>query len=231
MSDAPPPAKSPISFRPSDEERETLDRLRRARRISASDVLRQGLELTLLQEKKDEEARRMPFYAMAIDDPRVAEVAEEAASAACSVLDTFMRELGSQHPEKDGIDSNFQGLLGDHLRAMLCGKEFHRKSYATSLKPLFADTFMFGERRYAKDKQGFTLVQRPAKFGEQSLYFHDNGTWVELQKLDVGGLYTSEEAALRGVLGHFERRGMSLREHPMQLALIDFSEDELKHIA
>lgn len=222
---SPLPSKSPISFRPSDLERSTLERLAKTEGVSASEVLRRGLELTRAQQERAQAAQRMPFYAIECHDAEVHSAVERAADAACEILDELMRSLGSQFPERDGIDSNFRGLLGTHLLAMLCGEEHAHKGYSTPVKPLFANHLSFGTVPAAAALQGYTMMRTAEKVGG-ALYFSE-GAWVRLPHIDVGGLYTSRGAAVSDVLEHLRKTGESIRENPMQLVLIDFSGDEL----
>lgn len=62
--------------------------------------------------------RTQPLHPLHINSEEVAECIEAAASAACRELDQLFAGLP---PETQGINSNFQGLLVEHLRAMLTG--------------------------------------------------------------------------------------------------------------
>lgn len=75
----------------------------------------------------------LPLHALHARDEVVQEAVEAAASAACKELD---RLLGTKTPEKDGISSNFQGLLAQHLERMLCGSAGVAAQRAPALKRL-----------------------------------------------------------------------------------------------
>jgi hypothetical protein len=229
MTDTPLSAKNPISFRPSDMERKTLEHLAKTEGLSASEVLRRGLELTREQVVRARKVKGMPYYAMENDDPVVLDAIERAADVACHVLDGLMQGLGNMAPERDGIDSNFRGLLGAHLRAMLSGDEHARKSYNTPIKALFANYQTFGTVPGAGPLQGYTLMRTPEQVSVEPLYFSE-GTWVELPRINVGGLFTSRDFAVTQVLKHMRANEESVRQNPMLLVLIDFSTDIVKRI-
>jgi hypothetical protein len=219
-------AKSPVSFRPSENERATLNQIAKVEGISPSDVLRRGLLLAQAESDWDRATRSMPRYPLEVDGDMVAPVVSEAADAACAVLDGLMRSLGCKYPERDGISSNFRGLLEEHLKAMLCGAEYAKKSYSTVLKPLFANYFSFGKCPSAKAQQGYTLQRTPELVSQEPVYFNE-GRWVSLQQIDIGGLYTSREAAITDVLASLEARGESAQLHPLKLVVVDFSQSQL----
>lgn len=65
---------------------------------------------------------------------------EDAVRAACALLDSWLQV---KHPERDGISSNFQGQLREHVAAMLCGKPGSTQS--VQLKRLvYSDDFVGG---------------------------------------------------------------------------------------
>lgn len=224
------PTPGPISFRPNAQDRAVIEQVEQSEGLSTSEILRRGLELVRQQEIRNATARRMPYYALEVDDPKITEAIEGAADAACAVLDELMRGLGSKFPERDGIDSNFRGLLGEHVKAMLSGHEHAKKSYSTAIKPLFAHYFSFGTTPAAAAQQGYTLTRMTERVGGDTLYFSE-GQWVSLQDIDIGGLYTSREAAITEVLARMHRVGESVRENPMQLVVIDFSSGILQQVA
>lgn len=215
-------SKSPISFRPTEEERKTLEILSGQNGTSVSGVLRKAVQsLTPLVQLQ---SPGMPLYAKQVTDAEVDAAVEEATDAACDVLDTLMESLGSQSQESTGISSNFKGLLAEHLRAMLVGSEHARKSYSTPLKPLFANYKSFGTARSTGNSQGFTMVRDAAQVGAEPLYFSE-GKWVELRSIDIGGLFTSQDYAIAGVLKAMEAKGETPSEHPMRIVVVDYSTD------
>lgn len=214
-------AEQPISFRPDTAQRKLIDTLATTEGMSATDVVKRGLDLM----RAVHALARQPLYARSVDDADVDVAVEEAVSAACERLDELFREHGA--PEVRGISSNFQGLLGDHIRAMLCGFEHANKTHSTPLNPLLARWDSFGRHVYTKaDKQGITLMRPAQRVSEQDLFFGDRGM-VPLSILEPGELYTSSEAAVKGYLAYLQRREESPQEHPTRLVVIDFTNDAL----
>jgi hypothetical protein len=72
-----------------------------------------------------------------LDRPEIDQAVEDAAQAACEILD-------KQFPGWDngGITSNFQGLLADHIRAMLKGNPFHDRRHGVPLPTLVEGDIM-----------------------------------------------------------------------------------------
>lgn len=214
-------AEVPISFRPDAEQRKLIASLAKTDNMSPTDVVKRGLELM----RAVHALERPPIYARSVDDADVDVAVEEAVSAACERLGDLFREHGA--PEVRGISSNFQGLLADHIRAMLCGFEHANKRYATPLIPLLARWDSFGRHVYSKaDKQGVTLMRPAQKVGDEDLFFGERGM-VPLSILEPGELYTSSEAAVKGYLAYLDRRGESPQEHPARLVVLDFTNEAL----
>ncbi len=87
---------------------------------------------------------QQPLHTRHARDEDVQAAVEAAASAACKVLDQL---LGTKTPEKNGISSNFQGLLAQHLERMLCGSPGLVPSRAPALKRLvYSDAEVGGPR-------------------------------------------------------------------------------------
>lgn len=212
-------SKSPISFRPSPEERALLS-AQESR--SASDVLRQGL--ALVRAGQQSFAPKMPLFAKDVDEHEVRQKIEEAVDAACAVLDDMMRAVGTRAPDVNGISSNFQGLLTAHIRAMLTGKEHAGKEYATPLPTLMGTWQTYGLAPMAKTCQGFVLRRHAQRNMREDLFFNGNRGWVPFSKLDIGELYTSAEMAISATLEKMFADAESPAEFPMSLELIDFNE-------
>jgi hypothetical protein len=62
-------------------------------------------------------------------------------------------------PETHGINSNFRGLLADHLRAMLCGKPFKNVAHRVALNPLLYDNDCLGRAYSLSDDATGYLVR------------------------------------------------------------------------
>ena len=211
----------PISFRPNPAHRELLADLKREEGMSPSEVVKRGLELM----RAVHVPARQPLYARRVDDSDVDAAVEEAVSAACDVLDGLFGQEGS--PETRGISSNFQGLLADHIRAMLCGFEHANKTHTTPLNPLLARWDSFGRHVHTKTPQQGVTLMRPAQRVSESDLFYSEGQFVEVQKINVGGLFTSSEAAVKDYLAYLRRRGESPQEHPTRLVVVDFAANDL----
>lgn len=67
---------------------------------------------------------QLPLHPLALRSERVDSALERAAAAAVAVLDELFE---GAPPETAGINSNFQGLLKDHLAAMLTGEPAARR--------------------------------------------------------------------------------------------------------
>lgn len=215
----------PVSFRPDAKERQLLEAERKAG-VSHSEVLKHGLNLYAKAFPSSDKST-LPFHPYLVDDPRVIEVVESAVSAACEVLDEFTRTLGVKYPEVNGIGTNFQGLLIAHLKAMVTGAEHAKISHAIPLLPLFATKKSFGTVPFSKKLQGYTFMRIPETVSEPELFFNGTASWVPLQSLDPGELFTSDEFAVKSVLKLFRTEQKSPRDCPMRLVLIDFSGPEL----
>ena len=59
------------------------------------------------------------YHPYHVSNPALQQALEDASRAACKVLDAFFEV---KNPEKNGISSNFQGQLKEHLEAMVCGE-------------------------------------------------------------------------------------------------------------
>lgn len=209
----------PVCFRPEGAHRELIAALKATEGLSSSDVVRWGLDLLSAVQARS----CAPLYALSVDDPKVENAVEEAVSAACDVLDALFEGQGS--PETRGISSNFQGLLGDHIRAMLTGKEHAGKSHSTHLIPLLASWDSFGRHVYSKEgKQGITIMRPAQRIAEADTFLGDRGM-VPLEKLEPGELFTSSEAAVKGYLEYLRRREESPQDHPARLVVVDFSDE------
>ena len=203
-----------------------LDSVARADGVSTSQVIKTGLELVARARQVSDQAR-LPLYPRLVDEEEIDDAVERATSAACEVLDELMATMSKRLPELNGISSNFQGLLADHIRAMLTGAENASKGHRTHLTPLF---YSGRFRRIAPLQgplQGYSMVRTAAKAGDPALYFVDDRGWVPLEALGAGDLYTSAEAALTAVLKAMRNQGDSPREMPMKLTILDFSTDRL----
>jgi len=81
-------------------------------------------------------------YPRHVDTPEVCDVIEESVRLACRELDQLFP--GAAPDGGQGVSSNFQGLLVEHVRAMLTGKNHAQRSHHTELPVLLADDGVFG---------------------------------------------------------------------------------------
>lgn len=206
---------SPIPVRLPDELRKELDAM--AVNSSASQVLRDGLiRLSRLRAPSEQ-----PMYALMVDDPQVDEVIERAVSAACEVLD----ELFPGAPkESRGISSNFQGVLLDHIRAMLTGIEARHCNHRTYLNALLGRWDSFGSISPIPDGNiGYTVVKVGDRYGQHDLYY-DEGQLKELAHLDPSSLFTSQEACAKAVMQWLDRQGLSPRDENLRMCVLEITD-------
>lgn len=166
---------------------------------------------------------------MHISDPEVCEAVEEAARAACHILDeTFP---GKDSKDSPGITSNFQGLLEEVLRQMIAGVDplAAMKGYQTGLPALAYTDARFGNQRQIGD--GY-VVLKPSP--EQPSWRHpddmipdlalnDLGTrFVPLGTPDAIDPFTSYEAAVQGAMSylkeHDEETGQQIEVRAVAMA-------------
>jgi hypothetical protein len=95
-------------------------------------------------------------YALHVDDKEVEEVIDEAVRAMCRELDALFP--GAAPDGGKGVGSNFQGLMVDHVKALLTGKNHARRSHHTHLPVLLADDNVFGQPFSLPDVQGAGYV-------------------------------------------------------------------------
>lgn len=208
---------NPLSVRLSEAQRSELEALGAK---SASEALQGGLErLVRLRVLKHQ-----PLYPTMTDEPQVVDAIEAAASAACAALSKLFPE--GHRAETQGISSNFQGLLVEHLTAMLTGAEAADRSWRTELNALFATARSFGRlpEGQAPPNVGYTVVKMAAQVDQVDLFLDPDRGYCELSRLQPGGLYTSEDACVRGVVGRMARLEVSPREEDVRLCAIEITD-------
>lgn len=212
--------KSPITFRLQSEELQSA-MAELSKGSSQSDVLRQGLRL-LSQTELNAGA---PLYPKQVTDSVVTETIERAAAAAVEVLDEL---FPAKNKEGFGISSNFHGILIEHLQAMLTGRAFSNPGYQRHLNVLYGYSQSFGRIRSAKPMEGYTVERSmPKPFSAATYFDSDSNRFVELQKLPVGALFTSQQAAIDHVFGWMDKESISPREMKLRLCLVSWEHDEL----
>lgn len=146
---------------------------------------------------------------MHIEDQNVQQVIERAAEAACSALD----EVFPGH-DKQGITSNFQGLLTEVIAHMLTGNSIldAKRGHYTALPRLVLDDRAFGDS--SSPGTAFLVVRDEA--GDWDTDLHRQTTkllaldgnerrFVQLDASDSLNPYTSFEAAVQGAMRYLKR--------------------------
>lgn len=129
-----------------------------------------------------------------LDSPKTEDAVERAAQAACEVLDEF---LATAHPERDGISSNFQGLLREHLKAMLCGASAARQGISLK-RVVYSDDWLGGPPASRVGTcAGWVLRIRGTPLVLQGA----RTILLDAEDLDP---YTSREAAAQGFRAYIE---------------------------
>jgi transcriptional regulator with XRE-family HTH domain len=154
-----------------------------------------GLSLDSYSRVVDQDS--LPLYPHFVDDPEIMETIEEAVSELCGKLDELFP--GAKR-ESEGISSNFQGLLRDHVCAMLCGQMYHRESHYVALNQLLYSDVNLGREYSLKEGANGYLVRLTGT--DQVL---EDGRFRPARK--VGDLYTSWEAAADAVREYVKREG------------------------
>jgi hypothetical protein len=114
-------------------------------------------------------AENAALYAMHIDDPEVEQAVDEAVRLLCRELDSLFP--GAAPDGGKGVGSNFQGLMVEHVKAMLTGKNQARRSHHTHLPVLLADDNAFGQPFALPNVQGAGyVVVNPTKNQVLSAY-------------------------------------------------------------
>ena len=142
----------------------------------------------------------LPQHALHLDSDEVNEAVEAAASAACSALDKLFPE--GIRPEVEGIGSDFQGLLTNHLRAMLRGQPYQDPRHMTFLRKLVYSDADLG-RNYTLPEGADGYLVRVV--GKRDVL--EDGSFKPVMR--VSDLYSSWDAAAKA-MRDFVDRG----EHP-----------------
>lgn len=207
-------ASNPISVRLSDVHRSYMT----LQTGSTTSVIEEGLD----RMSRLRSATHLPLYPRLVDDEAVDSAVEEAVSAACSVLDELFPEGAGI--EFKGVNSNFQGLLAAHMKAMLTGTEAADRRYRTQVNALLATDHSFGRLPRGIDENaesiGYTVVKLAQRRDEPDLFLDPDDGYCELARLLPGGLYTSVEYCVKGVLARMEREGLSPRAEDVRMCAI-----------
>ena len=214
-----PTNKAPVTLRLDDEHRQTLEQL--ALDSSSSEVLRRGLRMVA----SEQAMTGAPMYPRLVDDADIESAVEEAARAACEALDKLFP--AGTRPESQGISSNFQGTVKEHLLAMLTGKPGAAWNATRQLPSLFGDWRALGRLpRSAGAHEGYGVVQLPSRHGDEALYYDsDHRRFVPLKSLDASTLFTSADGALKAAFAWMAQNTLSPRACSLKLCLLSFEAD------
>lgn len=207
-------ARSPTPVRLTDDDESALKTIPGNR----SEILKRGIHLQAVHERP-----MVPLYPHDVSEADIVDAIEEAANLATKRLDELFR---GAPPEKAGISSNFQGLLVEHLSAMLTGREYSKKSYSRQLNSLYGDWRTFGRQVSAGNLEGITLLEVPDQLGNEQLFYDDDKKrFVPLAQLSVGALFTGTEAAVKAGFAWLRANELSPRERPLRLCVLSFAKD------
>lgn len=165
-----------------------------------------------------------------IDDPDVQAKAEEAANAACKVLDEMFPGF-----DNGGITSNFNGHLKKVLLKMLTGYAvpYRNSLSATHLPELVLTDAAFGNPHVRGDmflvikEDGQDWAEIDGKMVPTQRYkalSWDGSAFVQLTDGDALDPSTSYEAAVKEALEWLRRTGVSHAEAKLRIAPVGFAE-------
>lgn len=193
----------------------TVEALSRASRVSGLTVSRieagyggvgaknllavlQALDLNPLAAVVDAlPSEELPAHSLHLDNEVVQEAIEDAARDACQRLGEL---FPGNRPEVDGISSNFQGLLVQHLSAMLRGQQAANIGHLVSLTSLvYSDDQLGREYSLAEGANGY-LVRLT---GTDKVL--DEGRFRRARA--VRDMYTTWDAAAAAVRKYVETEG------------------------
>ena len=190
----------------------SVDELSGATKVSVSTILRMEagnggvglhnlmavlahLGLSLVGYPAVEDQDQLPIHPLHLDSPEVTDIIESAVSNLCDELGQLFPDA---KPDLDGISSNFQGLLVDHVKAMLTGEMHHRVSHHVALKPLVYSERILGREYSLKAGADGYLVRL---LGTDKVL--EDGRFRPARK--VSDMYTSWDTASAAVRSYVEK--------------------------
>lgn len=139
----------------------------------------------------------LPLHHIHVSSTDVQERIAAAARVACQQLEELFPGVA---PEVEGITSNFQGLLEDHLTAMLCGRPSAQPTHRVVLPELvYSDDMLGREYSLAEGASGF-LVRL---LGTNKVL--DNNRFCQARR--ASDMYTSWDGAAMAVREYLETHG------------------------
>lgn len=142
-------------------------------------------------------AEELPLHRLHIDNPEVQEAIDDAVRDACHRLDELFPGVAK---EVEGIGSNFQGLLVQHVTAMLCGRQSANIGHLVQLPSLVYSDDVLGREYVLEEGADGYLVRLT---GTNKVL--EDGHFRLARS--VTDLYTSWDSAAAAVRKYIERQG------------------------
>ena len=189
---------------------------------------------------------RPSLYARHVNDADVDKVVEDAVRLACRELDSLFPGVAPDGGR--GVSSNFQGLLVEHVKAMLTGKNHAQRSHHTELPALLADDRVFGASFALPEVRGagymvidpasaqvvsaYDMRYSPSKVGSVDMRVVSaySGRLISILGEDVDALFSSHEAATKAGLEALRKAELTPAECPLQIVVGVFDETKEHHV-
>lgn len=142
-------------------------------------------------------AEELPLHPRHIDNPEVQEAIDDAVREACHRLDDLFPGVSK---ETEGIGSNFQGLLVQHVTAMLCGRQSANIGHLVQLPNLVYSDDALGREYVLEEGADGYLVRLT---GTDKVL--EDGRFRQVRS--VNDLYTSWDSAAAAVRKYVETQG------------------------
>lgn len=139
----------------------------------------------------------LPVHHLHIDNPAVQEAIDDAVREACHRLDELFPGVSK---EAEGIGSNFQGLLVQHVTAMLCGRQSANIGHLVQLPNLVYSDDVLGREYVLEEGADGYLVRLT---GTDKVL--ENGRFRLVRS--VNDLYSTWDAAAAAVRAYVEANG------------------------
>lgn len=205
-----------------------------------------AVEAAIRSYRRAPASARPSLYARHVDDADVNAVVENAVHSACRELDSLFE--GAAPDGGRGVSSNFQGLLVDHVKAMLNGKMHAQRSHHTDLPVLLADDRVFGscftlpevpgtgylviDPASAKVVSAYDSRYSPSKAGSVDMRVVSaySGRLISLMTEDADVLFSSHEAATQAGLAALRNAGLTPAECPLKIVAGIYDDEKGHHV-